>query len=865
MLRGRTALRNIKSFRGAEMHFSCTRTTVALLLASTAVLAMPAFAQETPPASDQKATADTDYSNDIVVTAQKRSENLQDVPIAIQAFGTQKLDDLNITDFKEYSTLLPQVTFSPSQGEGAPGKNVVNMRGVTSGGDGNHSGSLPTVGVYLDEQPVSTIGGNLDVHIYDIARIEALSGPQGTLYGASSEAGTLRIITNKPDTSGFYGRMDAEVNSVDHGGVGGKIEGMLNMPLSSSAALRVVGFYERDAGYIDNVEGTRTFVTPVLDGAGNPVTDPSGAIETKPGITVNNAALVKKNYNDTETWGGRAALKVDLDSNWTVTPSVIYQENRTHGMYAYDPSVGDLQVQHFYPEYGRDRFIQAALTIEGKLGNWDITYAGAYLDNKDLSVTDYTDYAEAYDAYYASAGLGGIAGYQHFVDSSGNTIDPRQTVIGTDHFKKLSQEFRVASPSTDRFRVVAGAFYQHQSNLIHQDYEVPGLAPDVSVTGHPGTLWLTQQYRVDRDYAMFGEASYDILPNLTLTAGGRAFIYDNSLIGFFGFGAGNPGGSDTGENRCIATDGLPITGYGNVPASATGVPLPPAVAGGPCTDLARYVNGVGLEPIEASGQGFTHRLNLTWKATPDVMLYATWSRGFRPGGINRRSDVAAYEPDYLTNYEIGWKTTFLGGRAHFNGAIYQENWKNFQFSYLGPNSLTIVVNGPDARIRGAEMDANYNDGHLALTASGAYNTSKTLENLCQTPDPTFTCASSEITAPAGTPLPITPKLKFNVTGRYTVPLGGAKAYAQVVLAHQSSAASDIRLAEAALLGRLKPYNTADLSLGATWATFSLEVFAQNIWDERAQLGRFVECGSCTRSYIITNTPRTIGLRGGFKF
>jgi len=844
------------------MHLSRTRATTALLLASTAMLAAPAFAQDTPTSTSQttppaQTTADNDYSNDIIVTAQKREENLQNVPIAIQAFGTKKLDDLNIKDFKEYSQLLPQVTFSPSQGEGAPGKNVVNMRGVTSGGDGNHSGSLPTVGVYLDEQPVSTIGGNLDVHIYDVARIEALSGPQGTLYGASSEAGTLRIITNKPDTSGFYGRVDGEVNAVDHGGVGGKLEGMLNLPLSGSAALRLVGFYERDAGFIDNVHGTRDFIPPNTP---SPVYDGH----------VDNSALVKNNANETDTWGGRAALKIDLDSNWTVTPTVIYQENRTHGMYAYDPSVGDLQVQHFYQDYGRDRFIQGALTIEGKLGNWDLTYAGAYLDNKDFSSSDYTDYAESYDLAYA--GSGGIANYAyfHFQDANGNAIDPRQRVVGTDHFKKLSQEFRVASPSTDRFRVVAGLFYQRQSNLIHQDYQVPNLAPEYSVTGHPGTLWLTQQYRVDRDYAMFGEASYDILPNLTLTAGGRAFIYDNSLIGFFGFGADSASGSNTGENRCFGADGLPIVGYNPGDPNSTTGPLPPAVAGGPCTNLAQFVNG-SLEPIKTSGQGFTHRLNLTWKATPDVLLYATWSRGFRPGGINRRSDVPPYAADYLTNYEIGWKTTFLNGRAHFNGAIYQENWKSFQFSYLGPNSLTIVVNGPNARVRGVEMDANYNDGHLSFTASGAYNTSRTFENLCKYPDPSFTCTlpsngnPNSVTAPAGISLPITPKLKFNTTTRYTVPVGNAKAYGQFVFTHQSSAASDIRLAEEATLGRLKPYNTGDITFGMEWSKFSVELFASNVWDERAQLGRFVECGSCTRTYIVTNTPRTLGARFGAKF
>ncbi len=253
---------------------------------------------------------------------------------------------------------------------------------------------------------------------------------------------------------------------------------------------------------------------------------------------VNNAAFVKEDYNPTETYGGRAALGIELDDNWTVTPAVMYQNTKSKGMYAFDPSVGDLEVQHFFPEYRDDKFVQAALTIEGKIGNWDLTYAGAYLDRKTASSSDYTDYAEAYDALYAD--YGGLAGYFYFSDSLGNTINPSQMVIGSDHFKKISQELRIASPAENRLRLVAGLFWQRQSNEIYQDYKVANLAANVSVNGSPGTLWLTKQDRVDRDYAAFGELSYDLTDKLTATAGVRAFKYDNTLIGFFGFGR-NPG------------------------------------------------------------------------------------------------------------------------------------------------------------------------------------------------------------------------------------------------------------------------------------------------------------------------------------
>ena len=323
--------------RVAPLRLSASKLTKVLFLASSALTAPfavshAAMAQDASNVAQPAADAPSVPDSEIIVTAQKRSESLQNVPISIQALSTRKLDQLNITSFNGYAQQLPSVTFQALGG--TPGTNVVYMRGVASGGDGNHSGSLPSVGVYLDEQPVTTIGGNLDVHIYDIARIESLSGPQGTLYGASSEAGTIRIITNKPDTTKFAGRIDTEINTVRKGGVGGKIEGMINVPISEIAALRVVGFYQRDAGFIDNVPGCRSFI---------PEATSQACAAKAGGIVVNNAAFVKKNYNDTETAGGRAALKVDLSSSWTATPSVIYQDTRSHGSYGYDPKVGDLQ------------------------------------------------------------------------------------------------------------------------------------------------------------------------------------------------------------------------------------------------------------------------------------------------------------------------------------------------------------------------------------------------------------------------------------------------------------------------------------------------------------------------------------------
>ncbi|GAA0866751.1 TonB-dependent receptor [Sphingopyxis soli] len=820
------------------MGFRFSRRAVLLASLSTTMLS--------PGAAMAQGASDAGADDEIIVTAQKREENLQNVPISIQALGTRKLDQLNVANFQDFSKLLPSVSFQSSQ----PGVTTVYMRGVASGGDGNHSGSLPSVGVYLDEQPVTTIGGTLDVHIYDIARIESLAGPQGTLYGASSQAGTIRIITNKPSTAGFEGRVDGELNTIKHGGTGGRLEGMINAPLSEMAAVRLVGWYQKDAGYIDNVPGTRSF------------------LPTPGGITVDNDAFVEKDFNDAEIYGGRAALKVDLDDNWTITPTVLYQKQKSHGTFAQDPLVGDLQVQRFYPDSRSDKFIQAALTIEGKLGNFDVTYAGAYLDRKTYQINDYTDYAEAYDALYAS--YGGLAGYFYFQDNAGDTIDPRQYIIGTDHFRKLSQELRISSPQDSRFRVVAGLFFQRQSNEIHQDYIVPGLADALSVNGRPGTLWLTEQKRVDKDYAAFGEASFDITPTVTLTGGGRYYKYDNSLIGFFGFGR-NPNGppfngagsSRTGVAGCYTTTGAILRD------NPGGTLLPAEVEGGPCTNLADYVNGK-LVPKRTKDTGFTHRLNLTWKPSEDVLTYATWSRGFRPGGINRRATIAPYDADFLTNYELGIKTTLADGMVRLNAAVYLQNWKRFQFSFLGLNSFTEIHNGPNARIKGIEADINIRptDG-LTISAAASYTDAKTRNNLCAIDDPTYQCTAdpdNSIAAPKGTRLPVTPKFNGNATVRYAFPVGPGELHLQSVIAHRGSASSDIRVDVANELGRIRGSTTVDFAIGFDWSRYSFELFLQNAFDERAELSRFSNCGQCNgRVQILVNQPQTLGARLGAKF
>ena len=217
-----------------------------------ATVVVPAYAQ------DNEETV----LEEVIVSAQKRDQNLQDVAVSIQVLGNEQLENLQVRAFEDFINFLPTVSYTAQGGPGGPGFGQVYMRGIASGGDGNHSDSMPSVGYYLDEQPVTTINQVLDIYMYDIARVETLAGPQGTLYGQGSQSGTIRIITNKPEIGVSTGGYDLEVNTVKSGDVGYNASGFWNFPIGDSAAIRLVAWYEQTGGYIDQVPTTMFFPGP---------------------------------------------------------------------------------------------------------------------------------------------------------------------------------------------------------------------------------------------------------------------------------------------------------------------------------------------------------------------------------------------------------------------------------------------------------------------------------------------------------------------------------------------------------------------------------------------------------------------------
>lgn len=788
------------------------RAVTATLLAGTAMtVATPVMAQD---------SVDDESDNVIIVTAQKRSQNLQDVPIAITALGTEALDELQINEIRDVAKFLPSVTVQTL----GPGFTQVYFRGVSSGENANHSASLPTVGIYLDEMPITTIQGALDIHSYDLARVEALAGPQGTLYGASSLAGTIKLVTNAPDYKDSYGAVDFELNSVNRGDFGGVAEGFYNARISDSAALRIVAWYRRDGGFIDNIPGSRTFATS--------------------GITQNNADLVEDNYNDVDTYGARVALGIELNDSWTLRPTLIGQVQNADGSFAQERSTAvtrSLQTVQYNPEFSKDRWLQAALTIEGKIGSWDLVAAGGHLWRTTETASDYSDYAYFYDA---------LAGYgAYFTDNNGDLVSPNQFIQANDRYRRVFGELRVSSPVDAPLRFIGGVFAQRQYHRITQNYIIEDIADAITVTGTASNIWLTRQERVDRDYAAFGELSFDVTDQLTVTGGARVYNYRNSLAGFFGFSAGYS--SRTGEAVCFG---------------------PPIVAGSPCTNLDQTTSDTDA----------IYKLNATYKITPDILVYATWSQGFRPGGINRRGNLPPYLPDTLDNYELGWKTTF--GAVTFNGAIYQEDWNEIQLSFLGENGLTEIRNAGIARIRGVEADFTYRAGGLTLSASGSYNDATIRRDFCRIANPAFDCTfdpgdgrENALLAPAGTQLPITAKFKGNAIARYEFPIGGWDGHVQGAVSYIGRRRSDLRTTENAIKGFFDPYAVADFSIGMRKDNLRFELYATNLFNSNGVINSGVQCVETTCGdpdgvsstggvfYDFVTRPRIIGLKAGFDF
>ena len=529
---------------------------------------------------------------EVVVTARKKSESLQDVPLSVSALNEETLEERGINVFEDYLTQLPGVT----AGGSGPGQSTIYIRGLASTTPNlttaGVAGLAPNVSFYLDEQPLAQPGRNLDVYAADVARIEVLSGPQGTLFGASSQAGVVRMITNKPKPGVTESNVEVETRFMPEGDTGTKLEFMTNVPLSDKTTWRFVGYSDRRGGYIDQVAGNvdasmsaRFRTAGTVRENGLPVSSQRGGFQAGAdlsGVTfANTPALEEDNVNGTEYEGFRSTLARELGDNWNATLVYAEQTIESDGVFFADPNLGDLEIQRYSDDHISDEYENISLTLEGSIGELEAVYAGAYTDRETNQVVDYTDYlfVGQYLPYYicdyyvtytkfspTGAPFGSCGTTDLFVDS-------------TTHTSVESHEFRVNAPINDTMSMTAGVFMSDTELLELNLFTYPGSTAndityaanyaltDTSVTGSinnasPGwysagpysepVIFFNDIKRTDEQKGVFGELNIALTDTSELTLGARWYDievdFQGSANSSFYNGFGNPDTQQFGSN-----------------------------------------------------------------------------------------------------------------------------------------------------------------------------------------------------------------------------------------------------------------------------------------------------------------------------
>ncbi len=723
---------------------NATKLSLVMSCATVALLAADAaWAAEPVAQSAQEA------GSDIIVTAQHRNETLSSVPLTVQALSGRELSQLNVTTFNDLLKYTPNVTF----GNNGPGQGAIFIRGLSAGFAGNQSsgtiGQYPNVAIFLDEQSMQFPARNADVYLADMTRVEVLEGPQGTLFGGSSEAGAVRYITNKPNTHKIEGTVDVGYGGTAHGGANSNFTGVINLPIiKDKLAVRAVVYGERRGGYIDNVASNFThsnydpgiyYINLKPNAAGvcpNGLGTPTGFCAPVGGQTYNNATIAGPNSNPTDYSGYRVSAQYDIDQDWNFLISQSYQNLDAQGISAtYSTgsdfqTLGTLQNTVFTPSYNKDRYWNTAWTLNGKIGDFKVIYTGGYTVRHIEEQMDYTNYSRtAYGVYYTCSG--GTTGFGP-TTSPGTCYSPLTYWHDNIRNTHQSHEFRVTSPDTSRFRVIAGAYWERFKiqDVMNFDYKsIPSCTPTnlalakaggapcvANISVAPNSTANDPTIRADnvgfgedtqRGYdqlAFFGSADFDIIPKvLTLSGGTRYYKYTEYLVGSqYGTGTGC---TNIPNGGCVASVNIDL-------------------AQGGAGDHVTYT-------------GFKSRGELTWHAAEHTLAYALFSQGFRPGGFNRSSnqvapigvdasgkplanDVAGtvsqlkqfqkpngYAPDSLDNFEIGLKTELLDRKLQLNMSAYLMNWRNVQLNFYNPaaglGNTSFALNGPNYRVKGAEI------------------------------------------------------------------------------------------------------------------------------------------------------------------
>ena len=779
-----------------------TRRAVVAITALLASSAIPARAQDAasapanPPTTGTEggatgapvATPDAQASTglaEIIVTATKRgNESLRNVPIAIQALTGSALAASGATQFIDYATRIPSLSFQDL----GPGDKKYIIRGINSTG-------AATVGTYYDEAVISGDnrndggGRNADIRLFDIERIEVLKGPQGTLYGASSESGTIRIITNKPNAREFGGYIAGEVSGTSKGGTNYLVNGAINLPIVDGVlAARFVGWYINDSGYIDQ--------TRIASGRLNDV-------------------------NNDETAGGRASLRYTPTDRFTLTASATIQKTHSDGSSRYTPAGTQSFSTIGYPAVPGGDLINTDLTrspLDDRIQVYSFTAEYNLKAGSIVATTNYFDRDFRFN--FDSSPILFFFG----VPIPGITIQPQSR-------KVWSNELRYASKFKGPFNFVAGAFYSQEKSDFNVEVvrsnqfgEPRGpfsrLNSDDALSTPDGNTFFG---RFDNNkleqYAFFGEATFELTRTLKVTGGARYF--HNEV-----------------NSRQETTH--PFGGFG---------PNPPGVLTNRATDKKPTFKG-----------------NFSWKPNDDVLLYFNAAQGFRTGGLNQADLPFAsgiprgYNSDSLWNYEVGTKLSLLDKRLRLDAAVYHIDWSNIQVRALdATGAFPFTTNAGGATVNGVEADLNALLARgVTVELGGSYQDAKLSSNQ----------PGAGLDAPTlgrnGDAIPNVPKFNGSINLDVDRPLTPTLNYlVHFDVSYHGSSHTTLGRSRDMFDVRLNDYALVNLRTGVRAGSWTIEAFARNLFDERAQVDAIN--ASQDPLAFITVRPQTFGVNLSRKF
>lgn len=739
-------------------------------------------------------------ADEIVVTALKRKQSIQDVPASVSALSSDMLSKLNAQDFSRVADSVPGVAFATT----GLGNSQYIIRGIGSVG----VAQAPTTGVYLDETPLTTRAtrgsSQPDPQLYDIARVEVLRGPQGVLFGSSAMGGIVRVVTNQPDATKTAGGVEASVATIKDGAENWDVKAMLNIPIvEDKLALRVVGSIVHQGGWIDDLRPTTGNLSENID----------------------NPSAIKKDDNWAEYRTVRAALRWNATPDLTITPSIIYQNAYSNTDRTFNDATFGLKARvkaRYLDTHARDEFVIGSLLVQNDfeaLGGFSLLSSSSYLDDKFNLLFDVTA--------FQSPSIEAIVG-----PAAGGRLYP-SALTDTAHTKQFTQEIRMVSDNNGPLQYVVGGFYRDMKQTFNRLYSIPDLlgntAPLPLGATTPPIIRDTNTLFKESEIAAFGEVTYAVTSQFKVAAGARAFSYRQK---------------ETSSQY----------GMGGQTAGA--------------------LNYAYSEKNKESG--VTPRFTLSYEPSREATFYASFSQGFRTGGVNAPiSDSVCnaaereaanipgtpppFKSDKTDNYEVGAKTNFLGGTLRVNGSAYLIEWKDYQQAFqttCGVNNANVasfIVNAGKVRSKGGELEVVLSpvDG-LTFTGGAAYINAKYLN------------AVPQLLLPAGSRLLDVPKFTWNAKADYSFPLSDHLT-GNLFLSARHVGNSISGFGEGEIVNR-PAYDLLDLSIGIRTADeLAVNFYINNITDEIPVYGQefATSPGNTTATSYFSyhvGPPRTIGVR-----